>query len=94
MKNIWKSIKSCIVKIYHWAFPVHELFRTQKNTISALIQKYNTIDYTKTVAVEESMGEYTRGLLSLLMESKTFNFIFLTYLKNLIYPGIQDVLAS
>ena len=34
------------------------------------------------------MNYYTRGLVSLLLESKTFNFMFSSYLKTFVYPSI------
>ena len=34
------------------------------------------------------MAYYTRGLVSQLLESKTFNFMFVSYLKNFVYPSI------
>jgi hypothetical protein len=42
--------------------------------------------------MEKNIGEYARGLLSLLLETKTFNFILVTYLKSFIYPSIQESL--
>lgn len=79
-------IKRKILNIYHRIFPIHEIFSTRKKIVSYIIKKYQAVDYEQQVAVETSMGEHTKGLLSLFLESKTFNFIFLTYLKNFVYP--------
>ena len=92
LNKVRTDIQQRCIRFYYWAFPVHELFNNQKKIISHIIQKYKTVDYTKQVVAKESMGEYTRGLLSLLMETKTFNFIFVKYLRNFIYPGIQDAI--
>ncbi|MEI6118381.1 MAG: GH3 auxin-responsive promoter family protein [bacterium] len=94
MKKLRRYIKYISIKFYYRAFPVHELFGDHKSTIAHIIKRYKTIDYEKQVVVEETMGEYTRGLLSLLMETKTFNFIFVTYLKNFVYPEIQDTIDN
>ena len=94
MRKARTYIKDRCIKFYYWAFPVHELFYNQKKIISHIIQKYKMVDYTKQVVVTESMGEYTRGLLSLLMVTKTFNFIFVTYLKNFIYPEMQEMIDN
>jgi hypothetical protein len=34
------------------------------------------------------MAYYTRGLMAQLLESKTFNYVFVSYLKSFVYPSI------
>lgn len=92
MRKVRIYIKDRCIKFYYWAFPVHELFYNQKKVISHIIKKYKMVDYAKQAIATESMGEYTRGLLSLLMETKTFNFIFVRYLRSFIYPEIQEAI--
>ena len=94
MKRLRTYIQHIFTKLYYRAFPVHEIFLDHKSTIAHIIQKYKDVDYDKQVVVEETMGEYTRGLLSMLMVTKTFNFIFVTYLKNFIYPEIQRTIDN
>lgn len=94
MKPMRKRLWNIFVRVYYWTFPVHELFGDNKKTIARIIKRYASIDHEEKFVTEENMGEYTRGLLSLLLETKTFNFIFVTYLKSFIYPSIEESLEN
>lgn len=94
MKKLRTYIQRIFIKFYYRTFPVHEFFGNHKSTIAHIIKRYKAVDYEKQVVVEETMGEYTRGLLALLMVTKTFNFIFVTYLKNFVHPEIQETIDN
>lgn len=55
--------------------------------VASIIQKYQSINYEEKVWSDEALAYYTRGLISVLMESKTFNFMLGTYFKNFVYPS-------
>jgi hypothetical protein len=88
MRRIWEKIKSFFKKLYRYLFKKNIFSYRQKKLISNIIQKYENIDYEEKVGGEESMAYYTRGLVAMLLETKTFNFVFSSYLKNFVYPNI------
>ncbi len=88
MNKIRRRVTALCKKIYKLIFKRSILSSQQKKFIADIIQKYQNINYEEKVGGEESMAYYTRGLISQLLESKTFNFMFSSYLKSFVYPSV------
>lgn len=82
------AIRSFFKKAYKRIFRRGAFSSQQKKIVAAIIQKYQNINYEENVGAEDAMAYYTRGLVSMLLESKTFNFMFCSYLKTFVYPNI------
>ncbi len=92
MNNIFSHIKKYISRIYSRIVSFFGIVPRKQKTIFHIINKYKTIDYHAPINVEYTMDEYSKWLLSLIMESKTFNTIFITYLNTFVYPKIQETI--
>ena len=86
MYRRWQYIKTFFRRIYRRFFR-RSILSSQKDMVAAIIQKYQNVNYEERVWSDEALAYYTRGLISLLMWSKTFNFMLGTYLKNFVYPA-------
>ncbi len=82
------AIRSFFKKIYRRIFRRGTFSSQQKKIVAAIIQKYQNINYEENVGAEDALAYYTRGLVSMMLESKTFNFMFCSYLKTFVYPNI------
>lgn len=92
MNKILIFIKKNISRIYSRILSFFGIIPRKQKTIFQIINKYKEIDYHAPIKVEYTMDEYSKWLLSLIMESKTFNTIFLSYLNTFVYPEIQETI--
>jgi len=88
MGKLRKIIRGFFKKAYRYIFKNRFFSHEQKKLISSIIQKYENINYEEKVGGEESMAYYTRWLVAMLLETKTFSFVFSWYLKNFVYPNV------
>lgn len=86
MHRLWKHIQTFFQHIYSRIFRSVSFLDPHKKIIADIIKKYQNVNYEEKVGAEESMSYYTRWLIAWLLESKTFNFIFVSYLKTFVYP--------